>query len=204
MVKRATKQANGVVRQNATKTREMAAQLVADDRLTDREIAEQCGIDKATLERWKLQTSFKTRVQAIVAEYAKRALKHGIARRERRLGVLNDLHNKLLQVIDERAKSEDMVAVPGGKTGIVTKTLKGIGKGEDFQTVEEYRVDTASIAEIRDIQKQAAEELGQRIKRTESLDLNQLFERMSDSEIEAVINEGTLPEWFEAAVQGNR
>jgi hypothetical protein len=182
----------------------MAAQLVADDRLTDREIAEQCGIDKATLERWKLQTAFKARVQAIVEAYTKRALKHGIARRERRIGVLNDLHNKVLQVIDERAKSEDMATVPGGKTGIVTKTLKGIGKGEDFQTVAEYRVDTASIAEIRDIQKQAAEELGQWIKRTESLDLNQLFERMSDAEIDAVINHGTLPEWFEAAVQGKR
>jgi hypothetical protein len=36
MVKRSTKQANGVVRQNATKTREMADQPVVDDRLTDR------------------------------------------------------------------------------------------------------------------------------------------------------------------------
>ena len=203
-MKQSAKRAKGVVRQHTTKTRETAAQFVADDRLTDREIAEQCGIDKATLERWKLQPSFKTRVQAIVAEYAKRALKHGIARRERRMGVLNELHNKLLQVIDERAKSEEMAAVPGGRTGIVTKTVKGVGKGEDFRTVEEYRVDTASIAEIRDIQKQAAEELGQWIKRTESLDLNQLFERMTDAEIEAVINHGTLPEWFEAAVQGKR
>jgi hypothetical protein len=192
------------MRQNATKTREMAAQLVADDRLTDREIAEQCGIDKATLERWKLQPTFSARVQAIIGAYAKRALKHGIARRERRVGVLNDLHNKMLQVIDERAKSKDMAAVPGGKTGIVTKTLKGIGKGEDFQAIEEYRVDTGTIAEIRDVQKQAAEELGQWIRRTESLDLNQLFDRMSDSEIDAVINDGTLPEWFETAAQGKR
>jgi hypothetical protein len=192
------------VRQNATKTREMAAQLVADDRLPDREIAEQCGIDKATLERWKLQPTFRARVQAIVEAYAKRALKNGIARRERRVGVLNDLHNKMLQVIDERAKSKGMAAVPGGKTGIVTKTMKGIGKGEDFQAIEEYRVDTSTIAEIRDVQKQAAEELGQWIRRTENLDLNQLFERMSDSEIEAVINDGTLPEWFETAVQAKR
>ena len=145
-----------------------------------------------------------SRVQAIVEAYAKRALTYGIARRERRVGVLNDLHNKMLQVIDERAKSKDMAAVPGGKTGIVTKTLKGIGKGEDFQAIEEYRVDTGTIAEIRDVQKQAAEELGQWIRRTESLDLNQLFERMSDSEIEAVINDGTLPEWFETAAQGKR
>ena len=192
------------MRQNATKTREMAAQLVADDRLTDREIADHCGIDKATLERWKLQPTFRARVQAIVEAYAKRALKHGISRRERRVGVLNDLHNKMLQVIDERAKSKDMAAVPGGKTGIVTKTLKGIGKGEDFQAIEEYRVDTGIIGEIRDVQKQAAEELGQWIRRTENLDLNQLFERMSDLEIEAVINDGTLPEWFENAVQGKR
>jgi hypothetical protein len=189
------------VRQNATKTREKAAQLVADDRLTDREIAEQCGIDKATLERWKLQPTFRARVQTIVQAYAKRALKHGISRRERRVAVLNDLHNKMLQVIDERAKSEDMAGVPGGKTGIVTRTLKGVGKGDDFQVVEEHRVDTGTIAEIRDVQKQAAEELGQWIKRTETLDLNQLFERMSESEIENVINDGTLPEWFEAAIK---
>ena len=50
-------------------------------------------------------------------------------------------------------------------------------------------MDTATIAEIRDIQKQAAQELGQWIKRTETLDLNQLFERMSDAEMEAVINQ---------------
>jgi hypothetical protein len=108
------------------------------------------------------------------------------------------------QTVVATEPSKDMAAVPGGKTGIVTKTLKGIGKGEDFQAIEEYRVDTGTIAEIRDVQKQAAEELGQWIRRTESLDLNQLFERMSDSEIEAVINDGTLPEWFETAAQGKR
>jgi hypothetical protein len=200
----ATSAAQPEVGTSENKTREMAAQLVADDRLTDREIAKRCGIAPATLERWKLQPTFKARVQAIVEAYARRALKHGIARKERRVGVLNDLHNRMLQVIEERAASPDMAAIPGGATGVLCKTLKGIGKGKKFRVVEEYKVDTGTIAEIRDVQKQAAEELGQGVTRTETLDLNQLFERMSEAEIEAVINDGPVPEWFESAVQGKR
>jgi len=57
--------------------------------------------------------------------------------------------------------------------------LKGIGKGDDFQVVEVYEVDTGTVKEIRALQQQVAEELGQRVERTETLDLNKLFERMT-------------------------
>jgi len=83
--------------------------------------------------------------------------------------MLNESHQKMLQVIDERAASPDLANVPGGKTGIVTKTIKGIGNGDDFQIVEIYEVDTATIGKICDIQKLVAEELGQRVERTETV-----------------------------------
>jgi hypothetical protein len=44
----------------------------------------------------------------------------------------------MLQVIEERGLSPDLASVPGGKTGLVTRTLKGIGKDDDFQVVEVY------------------------------------------------------------------
>jgi len=50
-------------------------------------------------------------VKEISAAFADRALKHALARKERRITVLNDLHEKLLQVIAERA-----VGGGGGKT----------------------------------------------------------------------------------------
>ena len=117
------------------------------------------------------------------------------------LAVLNDLHQRMLQVIEERALSPDLASVPGGKTGLVTKTLKGIGKGDDFQVVEVYEVDTGTIAKIGDVQKQVAEELGQWVRRSEVTDMHRLFERMSREELHAYAREGILPDWFPAKPQ---
>jgi hypothetical protein len=126
----------------ATKKRDKAAQLVAEDCLYDEKIAEEVEIGRRPLARWKTEPRFIARVEAIASAYAERVLNRGIARKERRVAVLNELHEKLLQVISERAESPDLATVPGGKTGLITKMLKGIGKGEDFQVVEAYEVDT--------------------------------------------------------------
>jgi transcriptional regulator with XRE-family HTH domain len=148
-----------------TRKRREAAQLVADDVLTDLEIADKLGISRATLTRWKRSQNFRSQVGRITEAYAERALKHRIARKERRLTVLADIHDKLLEVIDERSEWEEVAHVPGGKTGLITKTLKGIGKGDDFQVVEVYEVDTGTLKEIRAVQEQVAEELGQKVSR---------------------------------------
>lgn len=184
--------------QNDTKKREKAAQLVAEDVLSDEKIAAEVGIGRRTLARWKADQRFLARVETIAAAYAKRALKHGLARKECRLAVLNDLHQRMLQVIEERALSPDLASVPGGKTGLVTKTLKGIGKGDDFQVVEVYEVDTSTVGKICDLQKQVAEELGQWVRRSEITDRNRLFERMSREELDLYARTGTLPDWFPA------
>jgi hypothetical protein len=187
--------------QNDTKKREKAAQLIAEDCLSDEKIAAEVGIGRSTLARWKGDRNFLARVETIASAYAKRALKHGLARKECRLAVLNDLHQRMLRVIEERSLSPDLASVPGGKTGLVTKTLKGIGKGDDFQVVEVYEVDTGTIAKICDVQKQVAEELGQWVRRSEVTDMNRLFERMSREELDLYARTGALPDWFPAKAQ---
>jgi hypothetical protein len=189
------------MRQNGTKKRERVAQLIAEDLLSDEKIAAEADISRSTLARWKSDPRFIARVEAIASAYAKRVLNRGIARKERRVAVLNELHEKMLQVISERAESSEMESVPGGKTGLVTRMLKGIGKGEDFQVVEVYEVDTATVKEIRALQDQVAEELGQRVERTETVDINKLFEKMTTDELESYAREGTLPTWFPARPQ---
>lgn len=132
--------------QNGTKKWEKAAQLIAQDHLSDEKIAVEVGISRRTLARWKVDRKFVARVEQITTAYADSVLRHGLARKTRRLAVLNDLHEKMLQVITERASDPELAEVPGGKTGLVTKTLKGIGKGHDFQVVEVYQVDTGPSA----------------------------------------------------------
>lgn len=144
-----------------------AIRLVAEGELNQREIAEAIGVTRRTIERWVASRSFMEKVKAIVDEYNEKAMKKGIARRERRITVLNDLHEKALAVIKERSADPELQNVPGGKTGLVTKMLKGIGKGDDFQVVEVYEVDTGTMKEIRAIQEQVTEELGQKVTKHE-------------------------------------
>jgi transposase-like protein len=144
-----------------SKKRERAARLVAEDKLSDAQIAGELGIAKMTLERWKRHPEFRKRVDQHVEAYKAACLKRGIAQRERRVEVLNDLWERMQQVIAERAEAPEVQEVAGGKTGLITRTLKGIGKGEDFQVVEVFEVDTGLLRELREHQRQAAQELGQ-------------------------------------------
>lgn len=146
---------------------EEAAQLVSEDRLTDLQIAEKVGISRQQLTRWKRGKAFAARVEELTAIWSERALKYGLARRERRVSVLCDMHNRLLTVIDERGADAALQAVPGGKTGLICKTLKGIGKGEDFQVVEVFETDTAILKELRGLQEQISKELGQHVDRSQ-------------------------------------
>ena len=47
--------------------------------------------------------------------------------------MLEDLHNKLLDVIDARAADPDIQKLPGGSTGLVVRTLKSVRKGDGFE-----------------------------------------------------------------------
>jgi hypothetical protein len=147
------------------KLKEDACQLLAEDRLPDEEIAGKLKISRTTLANWKRDPKFADRVNAITAAHAERALKFGLARRERRLRVLNQMHDKILDVIDERAADPKMQTVPGGKTGIVTRMVKSVGHGDNFQLVDVYEIDVPALKEIRAIQEQVVDELGQRISR---------------------------------------
>lgn len=145
----------------ANKRREQGALLLAEDRYPDRVIAEKLGISEQSLNKWKKEENFAARVAEITVAYADRALKFGLARRERRLQVLSDLHERVQTVIDERASDASMVSVPGGGTGLLVRNVKSVGKGEGCQIVNEYTVDTSLLRELRAIEEQIAKELGQ-------------------------------------------
>jgi hypothetical protein len=141
--------------------REQAAQLVAEDRFPDTKIAEICEISEACLSKWKKRPEFAERVKELTAVYGDRVLKFGLARRERRLAVLSDVHEKILTLIDARAKDPEMAAIPGGPTGLLVKTNKLSRVGKALQVYEEFKADVGLLKELRAIEEQAARELGQ-------------------------------------------
>lgn len=144
-----------------TPQREQAAVHVAQDELTDEEIAGKLNITRMTLARWKTEPVFLARVDEHIAAYRAAIRRRGIAVVENRIGQLQERWRLMRQVIAERAEAPEMQGVAGGTTGLLVRTVKGIGKGDDFQLIELYAVDTGLLKELREHERQAAQELGQ-------------------------------------------
>jgi len=139
--------------------RDEAAQLLAEDRLTDREIAAKVGITERQLNRWKNLPDFAARIDEIRAETAARLKAQGIRLKETRLTKLNNLIERLDVVIDARAA--DLAGITGGESGLLVRTVKMIGSGHDAERIEEYAVDTRLLKEYREIMRHAAVEKGE-------------------------------------------
>lgn len=157
---------------------ERAALQVADDVLTDAQIATEAGVTKRTLELWKQRPDFRARVDQHVKDFAAAIKGRGIAERLNRVDALNDRWRRMQRVIDERAADDasgtyeaqlgtgydvrrETRRVPGWTTGLLVRTEKIIGTGPKAQKVVEFSVDTGLLSELRQHEKQAAQELGQ-------------------------------------------
>lgn len=165
------------------KRREEAAFDVAVDELTDDAIAAKAGVSRQALVAWKAHPDFAARVESHLAEIRARVRRHGIAVVENRVLAQQRRWLALQQVIAERAADPSMQGVPGGSTGLLVRQAKLVkvyeaGEPEDRpaegeseagpltptrQTVlvEEFAVDTGTLAALLAVERQASQELGQ-------------------------------------------
>ncbi len=163
-----------------TGQREEAALLVAQDELSNEEIAARLRVSRQSLQTWKTTLEFAARVRELVTAMAEAVKGQGIAERQNRVAALNDRWEKLQGVIAARAK--DMESVPGGDTGLLVREVKlvkvylvmpepeggeatpeaeELASGRRAVQVAEYAVDVGLLKELREHEKQAAIELGQ-------------------------------------------
>ena len=138
-----------------------AAYLLAEDKLTDAQIAKRLKIGRTTLHRWKQIPAFAAKVAEFVQQTEAEILKRGIARKARRVEALHARWLKMQRIIEDRSAAPEMQHVAGGKTGLLVRQLKSIGSGPAAQVVEEFEVDTGLLKELREHEKQAAVEMGQ-------------------------------------------
>ena len=80
---------------------------------------------------------------------------------EQRVASLNDRWVRLQRVIQARSVDPNCLRGAGGDTGMLAHKVKMIGSGENAMPVDEFEVDTGLLKELREIEKQAAIELGQ-------------------------------------------
>lgn len=139
------------------KARIQAAQLVAEEELTREEIAQKVGVTRRTVYQWQQHPEFAARVQELLGELEDIAVRYAVGRRARRVRWLNDRVERLHAVIRERAADPTVQEVPGGATGLLVRDVKAIGGA----AVELFAVDTGLLRELREHERQAAQELGQ-------------------------------------------
>lgn len=133
----------------------------------DKAIAEKLGIGISTLWRWRQNPKFIARVDAAVERINAALERRAVGHRARRVDRLNRDWHKLQRIVEERATSAEMKDVPGGTTGLIVHNVKGVGRGEDFQLIDLYEVDTGLLQAIAAIEKQASQELGQWVTKQE-------------------------------------
>src|SRR5580692_9459354 len=97
-----------------TGQKEKAAAYVADDFLTDREIARKIKVGIATLEVWKRQPEFKARVAELVKKLKTAQERYAIARRMRRVAALDKRWEDLQAIKRARARDKHHRKAPGG------------------------------------------------------------------------------------------
>jgi transcriptional regulator with XRE-family HTH domain len=145
-----------------------AAELLAENELTLNEIAARSGISRNTLWQWRQHPEFAEAVAERTAELVAAMHKHFLAKKHKRIATLDRLHKKALNVIEQRAQDPDLQKFPGGDTGLLVIQKKQMGLGRNATVVTEAVFDRALVAEIREIQQQAARELGQWVEKAET------------------------------------
>lgn len=92
----------------------------------------------------------------------------GIRNPQSRVSALEDRWHRMRMIILARSEDPELQEIPGGKTGLLVKQVKQIGAGEKAQTVTTFVLDREILVELREHERQAAEELGQWTTRKET------------------------------------
>jgi len=142
-----------------TDPRRRAALLVAQGTLFDREIAQQVGVTRRQVLRWKAHPLFAERVAALAQEQRAAVWERGITEKQARVADLGELRRRLWGIMDERAADPLMQGVPGGSTGLLERRTRGVGAGG--QAIVEYHFDVALVRALCGVLKQAALEMGE-------------------------------------------
>ena len=113
--------------------------------------------------------NIRQRVDELTERVAEKVLEVSIADRKNRLAALNERWRLMEQIRRERAtemtKKDGKPVVAGASTGMLARTFKAIGTGQNQRIVPEFAFDAALFREMRACE-EYAEEVTQWLERT--------------------------------------
>lgn len=149
-----------------------AAILFAEGLHSERQIARELNVARSTLQEWKDHPDFIEVQAEYEREVRTEALHLAIANKTERIRVLDMLHRKTIEAIEARASAfqsdDDPIShaarvfgdapPPEAATGLFAakRSISATGK-----PVTDWVFDASLVKEIRELEKQAAQELGQ-------------------------------------------
>lgn len=140
-----------------TLERARAAESLATGDKTDQQVADEVGVTRRQLARWKNVPTFRQRIAEITQTILDTVRAEGILHKQNRLLNLHDRVQRMTALMAAReAEFRQTGETAGGETGLLVRDYKG--KNADRIV---YRFDAALLRELREHEKQAAQELGQ-------------------------------------------
>lgn len=109
-----------------------------------------------TLAKWSQAHGWQQRLADIAETERQAVIARGIADKQNRIDALNDRWERMRRVIEARASANEDLT--GGGTGLVVREVTYPPGGAQR---ERHEVDTGLLKELREHEKQAAQELGQ-------------------------------------------
>lgn len=130
-----------------------AARMLADGQ-KQAEVAAVFGLKACTISSWFNRQEFKDEIERF-REASRAALSaEGIANKKNRLAEYDRRWQLMQAVIKARSEWDALAEAPGGDTGLIVRELRG--NSLDFN----YKVDIGFLREMRELEKQAAIEVG--------------------------------------------
>ncbi len=125
------------------------------DGKTDREIAAHFNVNRSSV--WRFYDRHQEEIDALSLEVLRQVTDYAIADKVKRIAAKDFRWGLLEQVRQARSKGET-----GEATGLVVRQYKGLGSGDNFQVVEEWKLDDGLLSAMENLETSAADELGQR------------------------------------------
>jgi len=139
-------------------------------------VARLVGVSPQQIKQWRRCPDFNRRVDAIIRKSADEIFDSGMSIKAARILALQRRHAELTSVIEARQEwalehaendivhdfeSGESFHIPGVSSGTIAITYKTIGSAENQRTIIEGHIDAPLLRELREIEKQLAQELGQ-------------------------------------------
>lgn len=139
--------------------------MACDQGMNNSAIGEKLGFPPQTIRMWLERPEYKEAIKEYYAILEEETYRQSASIRAKRIQILQDQLDSLLELKAQRAKAYSHIET-GGNTGNLVKEIKTVGTGPNAYDVAEYKYDSAVVRDIAMLTKQIAQEKGEWSDRT--------------------------------------